>query len=255
MSQPALFLDDLSLSYTPGVTAVSGVTVTVQPGEAVALIGPNGAGKSTILRGILGLVPASHGTLRVLGTDAAQARAHTGYVPQSDSIDADFPVSVRQVVTMGLYRAIGPLRWPGRHHREAVDRALDLVGLSEHANKRFGELSGGQRQRAVFARAVVARPQLMLLDEPFNGLDAESREGLIATVNRLKAEGVAFAMSTHDITLAQQAAEIVLMINHQQIACGRTDETLTLEAIARTHPLANIEADTHSVTIPGHEGH
>jgi zinc/manganese transport system ATP-binding protein len=253
--ESALAFDDVTLAYNSAAPAVTGVTVDVEPGQAVALIGPNGAGKSTILRGILGLVPVTAGTLRVLGTDAAAARLRTGYMPQTDSIDPDFPVSVRQVVTMGLYRRIGWLRWPSRADRDAVDKALDLVGLSAHAHTRFGRLSGGQRQRAIFARAIVSNPSLLLLDEPFNGLDTDSRAGLIATVNRLKADGVTIVMSTHDISLAQQSADLVLLVNHRQVACGPVKDTLTLDLIARTHPMTAVEVDEHSLHVPDHESH
>ena len=189
----------------------------------------------------------------MLGTDAAAARLRIGYMPQSDTIDPEFPVTARQVVTMGLYRRIGWVRWPSRADRQAVDRALDRVGLAAEARTRFGELSGGQRQRAIFARAIVSRPELLLLDEPFNGLDSESRERLIQTVNEVKDDGMAVVMSTHDIALAQHASDLVLLINKQQVACGPTAATLTLELIERAHPAAAVEVDEHSLLVPDHE--
>ncbi|MDI2099067.1 metal ABC transporter ATP-binding protein [Ruicaihuangia caeni] len=252
---PAVVLDHAAFAYRAAEPAATGVSAVLPQGEALALIGPNGAGKSTVLRGLLGLVPLTAGRLEVLGGDAATARPHVGYMPQTDTIDPDFPVTVRQVVTMGLYRRIGWGRWPGAADRSAVSEALVRVGLSSHDRRPFGLLSGGQKQRAIIARAIVSKPRLLLLDEPFNGLDAESRTGLIALVNTLKAEGMAVVMSTHDISLAQQTADSVLLINREQVAWGPTDETLKLELIEAAHPDTTIEVDEHSLHLPTHEGH
>lgn len=252
---PAVQLDRVTLSYTPGMPAVTDVTVELRAGQGLALIGPNGAGKSTLLRGMLGLVPVTAGTLRVLGEEPTSARHRIGYMPQTDRIDPDFPVTVRQVVMMGRNRRIGWLRWPGREDREAVAEALRIVGLDDRARARFGELSGGQRQRAILARAIACRPELLLLDEPFNGLDAESRASLIDLVNDLKASGIAVVMSTHDISLAQQAADLVLLVNREQVAFGPTTDTLKLDLLARAHPGVGIEIDEHTLHVPGHEGH
>ncbi len=254
-STPAVEFDGVTLSYTAAVAAVSGVTGVLERGQGLALIGPNGAGKSTILRGILGLVPATAGEIRVLGTDPVSARPRIGYMPQTDRIDPDFPVTVRQVVMMGRYRRIGWFRWPTKADHAAVTAALRTVGLEGHGRRRFGELSGGQRQRAILARALACGPELLLLDEPFNGLDADSRAALIALLNELKAGGISVVMSTHDITLAQQAAECVMLVNREQIACGPTAETLKLDLIARTHPGVGVEVDDHVLHVPDHEGH
>lgn len=238
-----------------GRLIVDDVDCTVASGAVTALIGPNGAGKSTLLRGILGLVPVTHGTLRVLGEEPAAARERIGYMPQTDRIDPEFPVTVRQVVTMGRYRRIGWLRWPGRADREAVTEALQKVGMERRARMRFGELSGGQRQRTILARAIASRPDLLLLDEPFNGLDADSRTRLVRLVNDLKAEGIAVVMSTHDISLAREAADLVMLVNREQIAFGPTAQTLRLDLIERAHPGAGVHIDDHVLHLPDHEGH
>ncbi|HEU0182490.1 MAG TPA: ATP-binding cassette domain-containing protein, partial [Agromyces mariniharenae] len=172
----------------PGGGGVADLELEIAPGEAVALIGPNGAGKSTLLKGVLGLVPLTAGRMTVgTGlTDAAMASRDAvharngmiGFLPQSADLDPDFPISLEQVVMQGRYRRMGLLRWPGRADRAAVRRALETVGLVELAKRRFGELSGGQRQRGLLARALASEPALLLLDEPFNGLDQQNRDAL-----------------------------------------------------------------------------
>ena len=186
---------------------------TVAAGETVALIGPNGAGKSTLIKAVLGLVPVAAGTITVLGRAPVQARRAVAYVPQADTLDADFPVSVGQVVLMGRYRHIGWLRPPGRADKAIAAEALARVGLAERARDRFGTLSGGQRQRALLARAIAQQPRLLLLDEAFNGVDAASQDALLDALAALKATGTAVIVSTHDRPLADRIGDTVWHLN------------------------------------------
>jgi zinc/manganese transport system ATP-binding protein len=268
-----LRLEDAAFTY-PGGSSVSGFDLAIRPGEAVALIGPNGAGKSTLLRGILGLVPLTHGRMLLAGdrspasggpetTDAAaqsRAKKHAdrgmlGFLPQSMEFDLDFPISLEQVVMQGRYRRLGLLRWPGRDDRAAVRHALETVGLAEFGAKRFGELSGGQRQRGLLARALAADPSLLLLDEPFNGLDQPNRDALVETLRRLKADGVAVLVSTHDLELAQQVCDLVLLVNGHQLSFGPVTDVLTLANVQRCFDGVEVEIDEHTLVVPGHEGH
>jgi len=250
---PALELSAASFSYGRE-PVLDGVTFALQPGEAVAVIGPNGSGKSTLLKGVLGLIPRVGGTARVLGEATAPAGA-VGYVPQTEGLDPQFPVTLEQVVMMGRYRALGWLRLPSRIDREAVERALDAVGMTHRAKSRFGELSGGQQKRGLMARAVVSGPRLLLLDEPFNGLDQENRDALIGSLERLKGRGVAVLVSTHDLELARAVCEKVLLLSGTQVAFGPRNEVLTLDNVQRTFRDVGVEMDEHTVVIPGHEGH
>ena len=239
-----------------GRTRVSDLTLEIPSGSAVALIGPNGSGKSTLLRGILGLAELTAGEIEVLGTDPARARARIGTLPQSDRRDTELPVTLRQVVTMGLYRARGAIAPIGRAGRAAVDAALERVGLLAHARQRFGELSGGQQQRGILARALAADPQLFLLDEPFNGLDRENRDTLLQLVRDLRREGRTLIVSTHDLEIAQQACTHVLLLatGHtpgqpgHPAAFGPLDEALTLEAVQHAFQDTTVELDQHTVT-------
>ncbi|MCU1635779.1 MAG: hypothetical protein JWQ68_1018 [Cryobacterium sp.] len=248
-----LALQGASFSYGHTVS-LAGISFSVAPGEALALIGPNGAGKSTLLKGILGLIPRMDGELRVLGRSPAPTGS-IGYMPQGDDLDPQFPVTLGQVVMMGRYRALGWLRMPGRRDREAVAHALDAVGLADRSATRFGELSGGQQRRGLLARAIVAGPRLLLLDEPFNGLDQANRDALISTLHRLKGEGVAVLVSTHDLELARAVCDSVLLLNGSQVAFGPRDQVLTLENVQRAFREVGVEMDQHTVVVPGHEGH
>jgi ABC-type Mn2+/Zn2+ transport system ATPase subunit len=249
----ALRVSGASFAYAQTPT-LTGVDFELHAGEAVALIGPNGSGKSTLLKGILGLIHRIEGTVEVLG-HATPPAGSVGYVPQTDELDPEFPVSLEQVVMMGRYRQLGWLRLPGKQDRAAVAAALETVGLGHLAKTRFGELSGGQQQRGLLARAVAGGPRLLLLDEPFNGLDQANREALVGTVERLKADGVGVLVSTHDLELARAVCESVLLLNGTQVAFGPRDQVLTLENVQRTFHEVGVEVDQHTLVVPGHEGH
>lgn len=242
-------------SFAYGRTpALTGIDFQVLPGQAVALIGPNGSGKSTLLKGVLGLIPRVSGTVEVLGESPAPAGS-VGYVPQTDQLDPQFPITLAQVVMMGRYRALGWVRLPGKKDKQAVADALTAVGLADRAKTRFGELSGGQQQRGLLARAVASGPRLLLLDEPFNGLDQQNRDALIETVRRLKTDGVAVLVSTHDLELARAVCESVLLLNGSQVAFGPRDEVLTLANVQAAFQDVGVEMDEHTVVLPGHGGH
>jgi ABC-type Mn2+/Zn2+ transport system ATPase subunit len=249
---PVLSVCAASFAYDQA-PALEGISFEIRAGEAVALIGPNGSGKSTLLKGILGLISRTHGTVTVLGSSPAPIGA-IGYVPQSGELDPEFPITLAQVVTMGRYRALGWLRLPGKRDRAAVAAALDAVGLAHRAQTRFGELSGGQQQRGLLARAIASGPRLLLLDEPFNGLDQKNRDALIATVERLKADGVAVLVSTHDLDLARAVCESVLLLNGTQVAFGPRDDVLTLANVQQAFKEVGVEIDEHTLVVPDHEG-
>ena len=229
-SDAVLRFERASLAYGR-VSAVEQVDGTVGPGEAVAVIGPNGAGKSTLLKGVLGLVTLADGRIGVLGRTPAQARRDVAYVPQADTLDADFPVTASQVVLMGRYREVGWIRRPGAADRRIAADALAAVGLADRAGARFGTLSGGQRQRVLLARAIAQRPGLLLLDEPFNGVDAVSQHALLAALADLRTAGAAVLVSTHDLALARDVCDQVILLNRRQVAFGPTESTLTPEGL------------------------
>lgn len=196
-------------------TVLHGVTIAIEPGIALALIGANGSGKSTLIKGVVGLCDVT-GSLEVTGG--------VGYVPQHQDIDSSFPVSAQRVVEMGLYATTS---WWRRIDSHKVHAALSQVNLAAKADERFGNLSGGQRQRVLIARALVTQPTLVLLDEPFNGLDTTSREVLVQVLTELKRQGAAIMVSTHDYSLAEQLCEQTAIVANGSITVYDTDQALT----------------------------
>jgi manganese/iron transport system ATP-binding protein len=227
---PALDLADVVVRYGDQV-ALRGVAGRLAAGESMALIGPNGAGKSTLIRAILGLVPAASGELRVFGLPPAEARSRVAYVPQHSQLDPEFPVNARQVVLMGRYRSVGWLRRPGRADRAAADAALAAVGLADRAGARFGTLSGGQRQRVLFARALAQEASLLLLDEPFNGVDAVTQEVLVELLGKSRNAGAAVLLSTHDLDVARHACTEACLLNRRQFSLGPIAEALDADLL------------------------
>ncbi|WP_426505534.1 metal ABC transporter ATP-binding protein [Dactylosporangium sp. McL0621] len=247
----ALRIDDAAVAYDAD-PVLTGVTGTVAAGEVVALIGPNGAGKSTLIKAILGLVPVVGGSVMVLGRAPAAARRDVGYVPQADTLDPQFPVSVAQVVLMGRYRQVGWLRRPGREDRRIVAEALERVGLADRARATFGTLSGGQRQRVLLARAMAAQPRLLLLDEPFNGVDLVSQDALLGALDELKRHGTAVLISTHDLALAQHVADHACLLNRRMYGFGPTAATLTPDRLRATYGNQALELHGDQIVVAHH---
>jgi manganese/iron transport system ATP-binding protein len=207
-----------------GRLALDRVDLTVAGGELVGLIGPNGAGKTTLLRAILGLLPLDAGRITVGGRPPARARPSVGYVPQRHDFAWDFPIPVAGAVMTGRTRAIGMLRRPSATDREAVGEALERAGLSDLRDRPIGELSGGQRQRVLVARALALRPDVLLLDEPFAGVDAPTQELLTTLLAQLAAEGHALLMTTHDLAAATASCTRMCLLNQRLVAEGRPSE-------------------------------
>ncbi|WP_194948515.1 metal ABC transporter ATP-binding protein [Actinomyces trachealis] len=234
-ASPVVELEDASFAYGP-TPVLSGVTGSLQPGEALALVGPNGSGKTTLLRALLGMVRVHSGSVRVAGFAPGKApRGTLGYVPQITDLDPTFPVTALDVVLMGTYPRLGLWRRPGRADKIRCLEALEAVGLRDRARSRFGTLSGGQQQRVLVARCIAAQPRLILLDEPFNGLDQPNREALLAIIAKLKADGVAVVVSTHDLVLAQEVCEQVALLAGRQIGFGPRAQVLVPELIQQAY--------------------
>jgi ABC-type Mn2+/Zn2+ transport system ATPase subunit len=214
--EPLIEAAGLGAGYD-GTLAISAVDFTLAGGQTLALLGPNGGGKTTLLRAVLGELRPAAGTLRVA--------AACGTVPQTERSRLDYPVSALEVAMMGTLARLPWWRRPGRHEREAAARALDRVGLGSLAEETFGRLSGGQRQRVLIARALVQDAGLLLLDEPFSGLDRPSAEGLEALIAELAGEGRGIVIATHDLEQAR-GCDLVLCINKRQVACGHPEQVL-----------------------------
>lgn len=220
-----------SVVSAAGVSVVLGgravleeIDLRVGSKELVGLIGPNGAGKTTLLRAILGLIPIHSGRIVLGGVTPDRARGTVGYVPQRHEFMWDFPISVEKAVMTGRVHRIGWLRRAGRADREAVAVALGRVRMTELTDRPIGELSGGQRQRVLVARALALEPALMLLDEPFTGLDVPTQELLTTLLGELRAEGKAVLMTTHDLPAAAAMCTRLCLLNRTVVADGPPDE-------------------------------
>jgi ABC-type Mn2+/Zn2+ transport system ATPase subunit len=228
-----LALDRVTVVYD-GRTALDDVSVRVPHGAHVAVVGPNGAGKSTLFKAIVGLLPARSGVVTVHGRTDSGERIVLAYVPQREEIDWRFPVTVRDVVTMGRFDRLGRLGRVRREDREAVDRALGQLAIGDLAERPIGDLSGGQQQRVFLARALAQEPHVLLLDEPFTGVDAGVRESIVGVLDELKTAGMTVLASTHDLDLAARQFELVLLLNRHVVAYGPPAAVLTAETVAHT---------------------
>lgn len=216
------------------VVALVDVDLALDPGEACGLVGMNGSGKSTLFKAIVGLVPYT-GTVRVLGGSSQDARSAglIGYVPQVDDLDRDFPVSVQDVVLTGRQHRMGRRRRPRPADRAAVETALGRVGMADLAGRQIGRLSGGQRQRVLLARVLAQEARMLLLDEPFTGVDVQSEAAVTTVLRELVADGCTVLISTHDLrTLPDLCARSVLL-HRRVLADGPTAQVLTPENLAR----------------------
>ncbi|GGK42177.1 manganese ABC transporter ATP-binding protein [Pilimelia terevasa] len=198
------------------------VTTQVDAKELVGLLGPNGAGKTTLLRTVLGLLRPAAGTVRVADEPVERARHLLGYVPQRHEFAWDFPINVAEAVLHARRIRLG--RRPGRADRAAVEHALERVSLAELARRPVGALSGGQRQRVLLARALAVGPRLLLLDEPFTGVDVPTQDLLTHVLSGLRADGVAILMTTHDFASAARLADRIILLNQEVVADGPPDE-------------------------------
>ena len=203
-----------------GRRVLTGVDLTVRPGELVGLLGPNGAGKTTLLRSVVGLQRSAAGQVTVHGRAIRPGRTPLGYVPQRHEFAWDFPISVEDVVMSGRARAIGALRRPREADWQAVGTALELVAMTGLRTRPVGQLSGGQRQRVLVARALALGSPVLLLDEPFTGLDLPTQEMLTELFRGLAAEGRAVLMTTHDLASALFSCSRLVLLNRTVVASG-----------------------------------
>jgi manganese/iron transport system ATP-binding protein/manganese/zinc/iron transport system ATP- binding protein len=237
----------LSAGYGNGAVVLSDVTFSATAGQAVAVLGPNGGGKTTLFRALLGELPATTGAIRVEGPPA--------YVPQTERSRLDFPVSALDVALMGAYARTPWYRRIAGGDRALARAALGRVGLAERASTRFGALSGGQRQRVLIARALVQDARVLLLDEPFAGVDRTSEEAIMRILDELRAEGRVLLIATHDVEQARRW-DRVLCLAGAQVAYGAPDETLTNAVLEGTYGAEIVMLDCgHRAVAVQHHSH
>ncbi len=238
---PLLELDGVSVRLG-GRQVLADVSFTIGKGEFAGIIGPNGAGKTTLLRAILGLQETAAGRVLVDGVRrqarqrSRKAQATIGYVPQKLLIDPDMPLRARDVVSLGLDGHRPGFAFPSRQRRELIDKALCDVGAGSYADARVGELSGGEQQRVLIAHALIARPKLLLLDEPLANLDLKSEREIVALLARLAREQqIAVLLSAHDMNPLITVMDRIIYVANGKVATGRTDEVVTSEGLSRLY--------------------
>ncbi|MBF4552388.1 metal ABC transporter ATP-binding protein [Pseudoclavibacter sp. VKM Ac-2888] len=230
---PAIEVDALTVHYGE-VLALDRASLSIAPGRVCGLIGMNGSGKSTLFKSIMGVVRPDAGTVRILGGSSADARKRgsVSYVPQSEQVDWDFPLSVRDVVMTGRYGHLGITRRPRARDHSAVDAALERVELSELAGRQIGQLSGGQRKRAFVARGIAQEAEVLLLDEPFAGVDTRSQATMTSLLRELAGQGVCILIATHDLGSLPELADEAVLFNRRVLLHASPEEIIRPENLA-----------------------
>jgi ABC-type Mn2+/Zn2+ transport system ATPase subunit len=235
MNASAVLLDDVSCGYQRGFV-LSQVNLRIPAGQFVGLIGPSGAGKTTLLRSMVGLVPRVHGTVEVGGRKVTPGvpPANVGYVPQVGMIDWSFPVTVENVVVMGKQRQMGWLPWPSKQDKRDVATILERLGIGNLAHRHIRDLSGGQQQRTFLARALISKPDILILDEPTASVDIRTRDEILHLLAEINDTGITVVITTHELNSLAAHLPWVVCINRGIVAQGSPERVFTNEIMSRT---------------------
>jgi manganese/zinc/iron transport system ATP- binding protein len=230
----ALQVHQLTVNYdqTPVLWDIS---LVIPKGAMMGIIGPNGAGKSTFLKAILGLVTPLSGRVEFLGRSLKQVRQQVAYMPQRESVDWNFPITVQDLVLMGRYGKLGLFKRPRAADWEAVHHYLNIVGLLNYAHRQISQLSGGQQQRAFLARALLQEAEIYLMDEPFTGVDLATETTMIQLLKQLRTQGKTVLVVHHDLNTIEQYFDWIMMLNTRLVAYGEVTQTFTPEALYSTY--------------------
>ena len=231
---PALQVHQLSVNYdkTP---VLWDITLSVPSGNLVGIIGPNGAGKSTFIKAAMGLIPTISGKVDFFGKSLKEVRSHIAYVPQRETVDWDFPITVRDLVLMGRYGTLGLFRWPRQADWAAADHYLDIVGMLQYKDRQISQLSGGQQQRVFIARALLQEADIYFMDEPFSGIDLATETIIMNILRELKAKGKTVFVVHHDLSTIESYFDWIIMLNMRLVACGSVPETFNPQNLNATY--------------------
>ncbi len=233
--EPGILVEHVTVVYRNGVTALENASFNIPRGSIAALVGINGSGKSTLFKAIMGFVPLASGRIKILGRPVSDSLsgARIAYVPQAEEVDWNFPVLVEDVVMMGRYGHMNFLRIPGQKDRDKVTEALKRVGMEAYRKRQIGELSGGQKKRVFLARALAQQSDVILLDEPFTGVDVTTETDIIALLSELRDEGKVLLISTHNLGSVPDFCDKTVLINRTILAFGDTSEIFTPENLEK----------------------
>lgn len=228
-SLPSISADNITVAYSNGHVALENVSFDLAAGTICGLVGVNGSGKSTLFKTIMGFVRPTRGSIRIAGmpVDEALKANLVAYVPQSEDVDWNFPVLVEDVVMMGRYGHMGFLRRASKEDHAKVSEALERVGMSDFRKRQIGELSGGQKKRVFLARALAQQSRIILLDEPFTGVDVKTESAIIELLRDLRARKHLMLVSTHNLGSVPDFCDQVVLINKKLLAAGPTETTFT----------------------------
>ena len=230
----ALQVNQLTVNY--GKTPVLwDISLSIPPGNLVGIIGPNGAGKTTFIKAVLGLIKPLSGRVQFFGKPLSEVQQSIAYVPQRESVDWDFPITVRDLVLMGRYGRLGLLRWPRQADLAAAEHYLNVVGMKEFAKRQISQLSGGQQQRVFIARALMQEPDIYFLDEPYIGIDFVSKKVIMDLLQQEKSKGKTIFIVHHDLNDVESYFDWAIMLNLSLVACGGVDQIFTPEMIKSTY--------------------
>lgn len=227
-------VEHLTVSYHSR-PALLDVSITIERDQLVGVIGPNGAGKSTFIKAILGFIHPDIGTVRINGQDAQKAKGQVAYVPQRGAVDWDFPITVEEVALMGRYQKIPWYRNPRKADREAAREALEMVRMADYADRQIGQLSGGQQQRVFMARALAQGNDILLLDEPFAGVDAATERAILEVLERAKAAGKTLVVVHHDLATAAEYFDKLILIKQRLFAYGPPSAVLQEDLLSEVY--------------------
>jgi ABC-type Mn2+/Zn2+ transport system ATPase subunit len=231
---PAIEVEHLTVSYGP-VPALLDVSFMIPRGQLIGVIGPNGSGKSTLIKTLLGFIDPDFGQIRLFGQPIEKSRGQVAYVPQRGAVDWDFPVTVREVVLMGRFGHVPWWRELGRKDYEIADQALDLVRMTPFANRQIGQLSGGQQQRVFMARAMAQGGDILLLDEPFAGVDAATENAILEVLKETRSAGKTLVVVHHDLSTAAKYFDALLLMKQRLYAYGPAGKVLDPELLSEVY--------------------
>lgn len=229
----AIAIDNLTIYYQSNPILWE-ISTAIPSGKIVAIVGPNGAGKSTLLKSLIGILEPFSGSITIFGKKFLSIREKVAYVPQRESIDWDFPITVKEVVLMGRYHKLGLFRWVRASDERAADEFMELLDIAHLKDRQIGELSGGQQQRVFIARALIQDADLYLLDEPFTGVDIATENLMIDLFKKLQQKGKTLVIVHHDLESLEKIFDWVILLNNRLIAQGDLASTYTLENISKT---------------------
>ncbi len=231
---PPLEIHDLTVAYHKK-PVLWGIDLEVPAGQVIGIVGPNGAGKSTLIKAVMGLVPVSSGWVKIFGEPAGRSFKRVGYVPQRESVDWDFPVTVMDVVLMGRYGRLGLFRRPTDEDHACARECLEKVKMLPFANRQIANLSGGQQQRVFLARALAQESDLYFMDEPFAGVDAATEAAIVTLLRELRDRGKTLMVVHHDLATARDYFDSLLLLNMRVVAFGPTREVFNQELLQKTY--------------------